>query len=102
MTLKAYHVSWAREYAALAWAETRNKARAMASGFYSRPEEEVYVSILAWRLSAMDAHPLAPSKPCIMDGYQGHPEEVALIEASRIYYCPRCGGDYDEEGCICD
>jgi hypothetical protein len=103
-TLRAYHVTWNGEYSALAWHETRNKARAMCVGHYVEAEYEPYSGITARRVPHIENHPDAPTEPCVMDGGNGYPSEKDIIEASRIFYCPDCGENYnDHEGsCICE
>lgn len=104
MRLKAFHITWTGgdPYSALAYAETANKARAMAVGYYTgNKEHEPYHSIRARRVPHMDNHPDAPQKPCIIDGATD--TEKAMINDSRIFRCDKCGVDFRErESCDCE
>lgn len=100
--IKAYRISWG-DYCALGYAESHTKARSMAVGFYTgSKEDEPYTSIAARRLPHMDNHPLAPSFPCIMDGTEGHENEVQLVHDSFVFRCWNCGEQWVDDSSPCE
>ena len=94
--LKAYHVFTAYpsydNWGVLVYAESANKARSLATGFYEvlvgGDRNDEYFHMRARRLPHMDGR--WHQDPIAMDGSENI-DAKALVEESGIYECPTCG-----------